>query len=50
MWWKREMHIGFSGTARGKSSLKRPRRRGEDDIKMDLKEMGWKGVEWTHLA
>jgi hypothetical protein len=27
----------------GKKSLLRPRRRGEDNIKMDLQEMGWRG-------
>jgi hypothetical protein len=21
-----------------------------DDIRMDLREMGWKGVDWMHLA
>ena len=44
------MHICFSGTVLEKSSLKIPRRREEDGIKMDLKELGWKDVEWTHLA
>jgi hypothetical protein len=29
---------------------KRPRRRCEDGIKMDLREVGWGGVEWIHLA
>jgi hypothetical protein len=24
--------------------------RSEDNIKMDLKEIGWLGVDWTHLA
>jgi hypothetical protein len=27
-----------------------PRRRWEDNIKMALKEIGWKGVDWSHLA
>jgi len=22
----------------------------EDNIKMDFREVGWEGVEWTHLA
>jgi hypothetical protein len=30
--------------------LGRPRRRWEDGIKMDLRETGWGGVEWIHLA
>jgi len=24
--------------------------RGEDDIKMDIREIEWEGVDWTHLA
>jgi hypothetical protein len=27
-----------------------PRRRWEDNIKMDLRETGWEGVDWIHLA
>jgi hypothetical protein len=34
----------------GKRPLERPRRRWEDGIKMDLKEICWGGVEWIHLA
>jgi hypothetical protein len=34
----------------GKTSLGRPRRRWEDDIRMDLRETGSKDVEWLHLA
>jgi hypothetical protein len=26
------------------------RRRWEDNIKMDLREIGWEGVDWLHLA
>jgi hypothetical protein len=26
------------------------RHRWEDNIKMDLKEVGWEGMEWIHLA
>jgi len=25
-------------------------RRWEDNIRMDLRDIGWKGVEWIHLA
>jgi hypothetical protein len=38
------------GKPEGKRPLGRPRRRWEDGIKMDLKEIGWGGVEWIHLA
>jgi hypothetical protein len=30
--------------------LGRPRRRWEDNIKMDLREIGFGDVDWTHLA
>jgi hypothetical protein len=33
-----------------KRSFRSPKRREEDNIKMDLKEMGWEGVDWNHLA
>ena len=32
---------GFDGIPEGKSPLGRPRRRWEDNIKMDLQEVGW---------
>jgi hypothetical protein len=28
----------------------RPKRTWEDNIKMDLREIGWDGVGWIHLA
>jgi len=30
--------------------LGRPRRRWEGHISRDIKEIGWKGVEWIYLA
>jgi hypothetical protein len=30
--------------------LGRPRRRWEDNIKMDLREVGWGGIDWIDLA
>jgi hypothetical protein len=33
----------------GKRSLGRHRHRWEDNIKMDLREIGLKGVDWIHL-
>jgi hypothetical protein len=30
--------------------LERPRRRWEDNIKMDLREIGFGDVDWIHLA
>jgi len=28
----------------------RPRQRQYDNIKMNLREIGWEGVDWIHLA
>jgi hypothetical protein len=38
------------GDSNGKRTFGRLRRRRETNIKMDLKEIGWNGVEWIHLA
>jgi hypothetical protein len=38
------------GKPEGKRPLGRPRRRWEDGINMDLREIGWGDVEWIHLA
>jgi hypothetical protein len=34
----------------GKRALGRPRRRWEDNIKMDLQEVGYGGMDWSELA
>jgi hypothetical protein len=42
------VHTGFwGGRPEGRRPLGRPRRRWEDNIKMDLQELGW--VAWTGL-
>jgi hypothetical protein len=33
-----------------KKLLGRSRHGWENNIKMDLKEVGWEGVDWIHLA
>jgi hypothetical protein len=38
------------GTPEGKRPLGRPRRRWVDNIKMDLREIGWDGMDWIDLA
>jgi hypothetical protein len=38
------------GRPEGKRSLGRPRRRWEDNIKMDLREIGIDGANWIQLA
>jgi hypothetical protein len=55
MWhaWEREkVYNVLVGKLEEKRPLGRPRRRWEDGIKMDLKEIGWGGggVEWIELA
>jgi hypothetical protein len=38
------------GTPEGKRPFGRPRRRWEDNIKMDLQEVGCGGMEWIELV
>jgi hypothetical protein len=38
------------GKPEGKRPLGRPRRKGVDNIKIDLRETGWDGVDWIDLA
>jgi len=38
------------GKPEGKRSLRRQRRRWEDNIKMDLQEVGCEGMDWIELA
>jgi hypothetical protein len=34
------------GKPEGMRPLERPRRRWENNIKMDLREIGWRGMDW----
>jgi hypothetical protein len=43
------MHIAFWWESQ-KSPLGRPRSRWEDDTEMDLREIGWGGMDRTDLA
>jgi hypothetical protein len=38
------------GKREGKRPLRRPRRRWEDNIKIDLREIRWGGMDWIDLA
>jgi hypothetical protein len=38
------------GKPEGRRPLGRPRRRWVDNIKMDLREIGWDDVDWIDLA
>jgi hypothetical protein len=46
----RNVYRVLVGKPEGKRPLERPRRRWEDGVKMDLKEIGWGCVELIHLA
>jgi hypothetical protein len=46
----RNVYRVLVGKPEGKRPLERPRHRWEAGIKMDLRETGWGGVEWVHLA
>jgi hypothetical protein len=47
---ERNVYRVLVGKPKGKRPLERRRRRWEDGVKMDLREIGWGGVEWIHLA
>jgi hypothetical protein len=47
---RRGTYRGLVGKPEGRRPLGRPRRRWEDDIKMDLREVGWRGMDWIDLA
>jgi hypothetical protein len=38
------------GKSEGKRPLGRPRRRWVDNIKKDLREIGWDGMDWLNRA
>jgi hypothetical protein len=38
------------GKPEGKRPLGRPRRRWENGIRINIREIGWKDVEWVQLA
>jgi hypothetical protein len=47
---ERKVYKVLVGKPEGKRPLGRPRRRWEDGIRMDLRETGLGGVDWTRLA
>jgi hypothetical protein len=47
---KRNAYRIWVGKPEGRRPLGRPRRRWVDNIKMDLSEIGWDGVDWVDLA
>jgi hypothetical protein len=47
---KRNANTILMRKTEGKIPLGRPRRRWVDNIKMDLREIGWDGVDWLNIA
>jgi hypothetical protein len=47
---KRNAYRILMGNPEGKRPLGRPRRRWEDNIRMDLREIGWGGMNWIDMA
>jgi hypothetical protein len=47
---RRGMHIGYWWESQKKNALGRPRRRWVDNIEMDLREIGWDGMDWIDLV
>jgi hypothetical protein len=47
---KRNEYEILVGTPEEKRPLGRPRHRWEDNIKMDLREVGWGGLDWIDLT
>ena len=47
---RRGVYRVLVGKPEGKRPLGRPRRRCEDNIKVDLQEMGCGGMDWIELA
>jgi hypothetical protein len=47
---KRNAYRTLVGNPKGKTPLGRPRYSWMDNIKMDLREIVWAGIEWIGLA
>ena len=45
-----EVYTGFCGEPEGKRPLGRPRCRWEDNIKMELQEVGCESMDWIDVA
>jgi len=47
---KRGIYRVLVGNSEGKRLLGRTRRRWEDNIKMDIQEVGCRGIDWIELS
>jgi hypothetical protein len=46
----RNAYIILVGKREKKKTLRKPRRRWEDNIRMNLREILWEDVKWIHLV
>ena len=46
----RSLYRVLVGKPEGRKPLVRPRRRWEDNIKMNIQKEGWIGIDWIDLA
>jgi hypothetical protein len=46
----RNAYNSLVGKPEGNRQFGRPRCRWEDNIRMDLQEIGWEGMNWIHMA
>ena len=49
VWGRRDMH-SFWGKTGGKRPLGKPRHKWKYNIRIDLEEVQWEGVDWISLA
>jgi hypothetical protein len=47
---KRNTYAILVGKSEGKTSLRRPRCKWVGNKKIDLREIGWNGMDWIYLA
>jgi hypothetical protein len=47
---KKNAYRMLVGKAEGKRPLGKPKLRWLDNLKMDLREIGWDGVNWMYMA
>jgi hypothetical protein len=46
----RNAYVILVGNPEGKRPSGGPKRKWEDSIRVDLREIGWEGVDWMHLV
>jgi hypothetical protein len=47
---KKNAYKVLAGKSEGNRPLGKPRRWWENNIKIDLREIGWGGMDWIHLV